>query len=78
MRQLHRVVAKGPVDLGQFGLGIVRLDLFDPLVVVDLGPEVIGMSLRSVMATVGLGHHDGQHLALGPRQRGVAVHDDLG
>ena len=72
------MVTKGPVDLGQFGLGIVRFDLFDPPGVVDLGPEVIGMSLSSVMAPVGLGHHDGQHLALGPRQRGVAVHDDLG
>ena len=69
LRQLDGMIAQGPIDLGQLGLGIVRLDLLDPGGVLDLGPEVIGMGLDSVPAAVGLGHYDGQHLTLSPCQR---------
>ena len=75
-RQLDGMIAQGPIDLGQLGLGIVGLDLLDPGGVLDLSPEVISMGLNSVAAAVGLGHHDGQHLTLSPCQRRVTMHCD--
>ena len=64
-RELRRVIAERTIRIAEFGLGIVRLDLSDPLVAVDLSPEVPRMGLRSVMASVDLGDDHGEHFALG-------------
>lgn len=64
-RELRRVIAKRAIGIAQFGPGIVRLDLPDPLIAVDLSPEVPRMGLRSVMASVDLGDDHGEHFALG-------------
>ena len=69
MRQLDRVITQGPVNFGQFSRRVIRLDPLNPLGVVDLCTEVKGMGLRSVVAIVCLGNHDGEHLALGARER---------
>ncbi len=64
-RELRRVIAERTIRIAEFGLGIVRLDLPDPLVAFDLGPEVPRMSLRSVMTSVDLGDDHSEHFALG-------------
>ena len=74
-RELVRVVAQRPVHGAEFSFAIVRLDVADPIVVVDLSPEVVGVGLRSVVTGVDLGHHDREHLPLPAGQRRLAVHD---
>ncbi len=64
-RELRRVIAERAIRIAKFGLAIIRLDLPDPLVAFDLGPEVPRMGLRSVMTSVDLGDDHGEHLALG-------------
>ena len=64
-RELRRVIAERTIRIAEFGLAIVRLDLPDPLVVFDLGPEVPCMGLRSVMTSVDFGDDHGEHFALG-------------
>lgn len=64
-RELRRIVAERSIRIAEFGLGIVRLDLPDPLVAIDLSPEVPRMGLRSVMASVDPGYDHGEHFALG-------------
>ena len=68
-------VAQGADHLGQLGVAIIRLDLVDPLGVVDLNPEVVSVRDRSVVALVGVRDDDSQHLPLSAGQRRVAVHD---
>jgi hypothetical protein len=63
--QLYGMVTQGAVGFGELGFGVVGLDPFYPVGVVDLGPEVVGVGLCSVDAAVGFGDDDGQHLALG-------------
>ena len=63
------MLAQGPVDIGEVGLGVVRLDPLDPPGVVDLGPEVVGVLLYSVVTVVGIGHHEREHLPLRARKR---------
>lgn len=69
------MIAQCPVNATKLGLGVVRLDLIDPLRVVDLSPEVISMGLRSVMAFVDLGNDHSQHLTLTAGKRRFAAHD---
>ena len=63
------MVAECPINVTQIRLSVVDLDLSDELGVVDLSPEVIGMSLNSVVTAVGLGYHQGQHFTLSACQR---------
>ena len=73
--QLYGVVAKRTIHFVELGPGVIRLDLRHPLVVANLRPEVISMSFNSVVAAVGLGHDDCEHLALSPGERRIPVHD---
>jgi hypothetical protein len=62
------VLAQGTVNIGEVRPDVVRLDLLDPPGVVDLGPEVVGVLLYSVVAVVGFRYHNRKHLALRTRK----------
>jgi hypothetical protein len=67
--QFDREVAQGPIYFGQVSRGVIGLNLPYPFIIPDLGPEVVGMGLRSVMAPICPRHHHSQHFPLRPRQR---------
>lgn len=69
--QPHREVEHPPVRLGQHGppvVGLRRRDQrFAALEILNLGPEVLAVGLRSVMAVIDARHHGGDELALSAR-----------
>ena len=66
--KLDDVVEHRPVPAGELGAPVVRLDRLDqrsaPGFFLDLGTEVLGVRLDSVVAVVSPGDDDRDHLAL--------------
>ena len=84
--QFLRVGAQGAIDIAERRRPPIARDRLDVRVsrfiigkTFDLSPEVMRMRADSVDAVVGFADHDGEHLALRPRQgrlgeHGCAVH----
>ena len=83
MGELRREGAERTVGLAELGATPVARDGVDVGIrvclvrnlVSDLFPEVVGVRLRSVVALLLARRHGGEHLALGPGQRGLGEHD---
>lgn len=74
-REFLREGVQGPIGLVDRGSAVVTLETFDEGVVLDLGPEVSGVRLDSIVTLVRGRHDDGEHLALCAAELGRAVHD---
>jgi len=80
-RQFLGVGAQGAIDIVQRCRPPIARDRLDERVsrfiigeTFDLSPEVMRMRADSVDAVVGFADHDGEHLALRPRQRRLGEH----
>lgn len=74
-REFDSVITQRAINRTHLGAGVVGFDVVNPLEIVDLCPEVVGMSNRSVMATIGARNHDGKHFTLGTSQQRFALHN---
>jgi hypothetical protein len=73
--QLDGIVAKSAVGRGEVGGRVINFDGLDEGVVLDLGPEVLRVGERSVMAIVDAGDNGGNEFAVKAAQGRRFVHD---